>query len=48
MISNKPFHIKYPLSKDESMEYMFQYQYSKERQDGRSFRSFLVRKLGKR
>lgn len=47
-MSNKPFHVKYPLTKDESMEFMFQYQYSKEREAGKSFRSFLVRKLGKR
>ena len=45
---NKPFHKKYPLNKAEATELMFQYQYSKEREQGKSFRSFVVKKLGKR
>jgi len=47
-MKDKPFHIKYPLSKKEAMEHMFEYQYSNDRYKGRSFRSFLIRKLGKR
>ena len=45
---NQPFHRKYPLKKDEAMELMFQYQYSPERNQGKSFRSFVIKKLGKR
>jgi len=48
VMENKPFQVKYPLTKEEAIEYMFQYQYSRERKDGRTFRNFLIRKLGKR
>lgn len=48
MAKQIPFTRKYPLAKDEAIELMFQYQYSKERDQGKSFRSFVVKKLGKR
>lgn len=44
----KPFAKKYPLSRKEWEDMSYEYMSSTERSSGVSFRSFIIKKLGKR
>ena len=48
MNNEKPFAKKYPMTRAEWEDYSYEYIQSKERAEGISFRSYIVRKLGKR
>lgn len=48
MSTIKPFAKKYPMTRKEWEDISYEYMFSTERTSGVSFRSFVVKKLGKR